>query len=104
MMDINERQILKPWNVKEAIPLKQAGEIAGRCAETMRMWAEHGIGRKIAGGRWAISYPALLMRLEGNTSALKAYWKGDRASPEVRQYFEMAGVPFKPFPAQEQAR
>ena len=93
MMDINERQILKPWNVKEAIPLKQAGEIAGRCAETMRMWAEDGIGRKIAGGRWAISHPALLMRLEGNTSALKAYWRGDRTSPQVRHYFEMAGIP-----------
>jgi hypothetical protein len=71
MADIFERQILKPWNVKEAITLKQAGEIAGRCAETMRMWAEDGLGRKIAGGRWAISHPALLMRLEGNSSALK---------------------------------
>ncbi len=43
MMDINERQILKPWSVKEAIPVKQAGRIAGRCAETVRMWAEDGI-------------------------------------------------------------
>jgi hypothetical protein len=92
MADIFERQILKPWNVKEAITLKQAGEIAGRCAETMRMWAEDGLGRKIAGGRWAISHPALLMRLEGNSSALKAYWSGDRTSPSVRYYFEIAGI------------
>jgi hypothetical protein len=104
MMNMSERQILKPWNVKEAIPLKQAGEIAGRCAETMRMWAEDGIGRKIAGGRWAISHPALLMRLEGNMSALKAYWKGDRTSPEVRHYFEMAGVPIITSSPQAQAK
>jgi hypothetical protein len=104
MMDVSERQILKPWNVKEAIPLKQAGEIAGRCAETMRMWAEDGIGRKIAGGRWAISHPALLMQLEGNMSALKAYWKGDRTSPEVKHYFEMAGIPIIPSSAQAQAK
>lgn len=104
MMDVNERQILKPWNVKEAIPLKQAGEIAGRCAETMRMWAEDGLGRKIAGGRWAISHPALLMRLEGNMSALKAYWKGDRTSPEVRHYFLMAGVPPSSSLAQAQSK
>jgi hypothetical protein len=95
MTEIHDRQILKPWNVKEAITLKQAGAIAGRCAETMRLWAEDGLGRKIAGGRWAISHPALLMRLEGNASALKAYWKGDRTSPEVREYFEMAGVPLR---------
>jgi hypothetical protein len=100
MTEIHDRQILKPWNVKEAITLKQAGEIAGRCAETMRLWAEDGLGRKIAGGRWAISYPALLMRLEGNASALKAYWKGDRTSPEVREYFEMAGVPLRASQAQ----
>ncbi|MDG2570867.1 hypothetical protein P7L87_25280 [Vibrio parahaemolyticus] len=92
MIDIDEKQILKPWNVKEAISLKQAGEVAGRCAETMRMWAEDGLGRKIAGGRWAISHPALLMKLEGNTSTPRAYWKGDRTSPEVRQYFEAAGA------------
>jgi hypothetical protein len=104
MMDMSERQILRPWNVKEAIPLKQAGEIAGRCAETMRMWAEDGIGRKIAGGRWAISHPALLMRLEDNMSALKAYWKGDRTSPEVKRYFEMAGVPMVSSPIQSQVK
>jgi hypothetical protein len=104
MMDTNERQILKPWNVKEAIPLKQAGKIAGRCAETMRMWAEDGIGRKIAGGRWGISPPPLLLRLEGNLPALKAYWKGDRTSPAVKHYFDMAGVPIISSSAQEQAK
>ncbi len=95
-MDAVERQILKPWNVKEAISLKQAGEIAGRCAETMRIWAEDGIGRKIAGGRWAISHPALLMRLEGNTPALKAYWSGDRTGPAVRPYLKAAGLGSSP--------
>jgi hypothetical protein len=90
MMD--DRKILIPFNRAETATLKQAGEIAGRCAETMRMWAEDGIGRKIV-GKWAISRPALLMRLEGNTAALKAYWKGDRTSPEIKRYFDMAGVP-----------
>jgi hypothetical protein len=89
MMD--DRKIIIPFNRQEIASLKEAGAIAGRCAETMRMWAEDGIGRKI-GGKWAISRPALLMRLEGNTAALKAYWRGDRTSPEVRHYFEMAGV------------
>ncbi|WP_404286446.1 hypothetical protein ACD578_15855 [Microvirga sp. RSM25] len=89
---IEGRKIIIPFNRQEIASLKEAGEIAGRCAETMRMWAEDGIGRKI-GGKWAISRPALLMRLEGNTAALKAYWKGDRSSPEISRYFEMAGVP-----------
>jgi hypothetical protein len=88
---MDDRKIIIPFNRQEIASLKEAGAIAGRCAETMRMWAGDGIGRKI-GGKWAISRPALLMRLEGNTAALKAYWSGDRTSPEIRYYFEMAGV------------
>ncbi|PVE20585.1 hypothetical protein DC522_31515 [Microvirga sp. KLBC 81] len=89
MMD--DRKIIIPFNRQEVASLKEAAEIAGRCVETMRLWAEEGIGRKI-GGRWAISRPALLMWLEGNTAALSAYWSGDRTSPEVRRYFEQAGM------------
>ena len=91
---MSELQILRPWNRREAITLRQAAAIAGRCPETMRLWAEKGLGRKIL-GQWAISHPALLMKLEDDEVALKAYWRGDRTGPLVRPYFERVGLMVK---------
>ena len=87
----SERKILIPFNRHEALTLAQAAEIAGRCIETMRIWAENGLGRKI-GGRWCVSHPLLLMRLDGDSIAMKSYWGGDRMSGLVAPYFERAGL------------
>jgi hypothetical protein len=72
--------------------LKEAAQISGRSVETIRRWcALHDIGRRI-GGQWAVSHPALLMMLDGDRAALRAYWAGERQSPLVRSYFERAGL------------
>jgi hypothetical protein len=85
-------KVLTNFDAREALSLKQAASIAGRSIETLREWAAmRDIGRKI-GGRWMISHPCLLMYLESDAKALKAYWQGDRSSPLVSQYFSRAGL------------
>ena len=85
-------KVLSDYDPKEAISLKQAANIANRSVETCREWASmRDLGRKI-GGRWMISHPALLMFLESDAKALRAYWGGDRSSPLVSQYFSRAGL------------
>ncbi|GLI92992.1 hypothetical protein [Methylocystis echinoides] len=54
--------------------------------------AVHRIGRRIAGGPWRVSRVALLMLLDGDAAALRAYKCGDRASDRVAQYFLRAGL------------
>jgi hypothetical protein len=85
-------QVLIPFDRREALSLRQAAEISGKSVETIRRWcALHDIGRRI-GGQWAVSHPALLMMLDGDRAALKAYWAGKRKNPLVRSYFERAGL------------
>jgi hypothetical protein len=85
-------KVLSDYDPKEAISLKVAAGIANRSQETLREWASmKDLGRKV-GGRWMISHPALLMYLESDAKALKAYWQGDRSSPLVSQYFSRAGL------------
>ena len=85
-------RVLTDYDPKEAISLKVAAGIANRSQETLREWASmKDLGRKI-GGRWMISHPALLMFLESDTKALRAYWGGDRTSPLVSAYFNRAGL------------
>ena len=58
--------------------------MSGITRETARQWAAaHDIGRKV-GGRWKISRAALLMFLDGNRGALRAYLAGDRTSLVTR--------------------
>jgi hypothetical protein len=88
-------QVLVPFYAPEAITLQRAGGVAGRSPETVRGWcAMYDIGRRI-GGRWAVSHPALLMFLDGDHVALKAYLSGDRHSERVACYFRRAGVPLQ---------
>jgi hypothetical protein len=85
-------RVLTNFDAKEAISLKQAAGIANRSVETLREWASmRDLGRKV-GGRWMVSHPCLLMFLESDTKALKAYWGGDRSSPLVSSYFTRAGL------------
>lgn len=82
--------VLVPWDVDDTADLKLAARIAKRSVSTIRNWCEvHGIGRLVV-GKHSVSIAALLMLLEENTGALKAYHAGDRSSPLVKTYFERA--------------
>jgi hypothetical protein len=84
------RAVLSPYDVREAVGLKRAAEIAGKSEGTMCI--EHAIGRRVGGGTWQVSCPALLMLLDGNRAALAAYHRGDRGSPVVAAYFARCGL------------
>ena len=86
--------VLVPFDRAEACSLKQAAERAGKSESTMRNWCvNYGIGRRVAGGVWQISKPALEMLLDGDKAALSAYHGGDRLGSVVRSYFERARIP-----------
>lgn len=93
MMQRQQRQVLVPFDIREAMTIKEAGKLAGRVTDdTVRDWcAMHAIGRKVV-GRWHVSRVALAMFLDGDRHALAAYHSGDRAGPLVRPYFERAGL------------
>ena len=90
----NDPRILIPYDRREAIELRRAAEMAGRSESTVRSWClNHNIGRRVTGGPWQVSKPALLMLLDNDKAALRAYLAGDRASEAVLRYFSRAGVP-----------
>jgi hypothetical protein len=77
--------VLVPFADEESLTIGQAAAIVGersatrRTERTIRNWCiKHGIGRRLAGGRWIVSKPALLMLLEGDYEALIAYRGVDR--------------------------
>ncbi len=83
---------LIPYDRREAITLTIAATIADVTPETVRLWClNFHIGRKV-GARWRVSRPALMMHLEDDRAALRAYLAGDRAGDKVRPYFERAGL------------
>lgn len=89
----DEPAILRPFNRDEAISTFEAAEIAGRTVRTVRRWcACHFIGRRIRGGEYAVSRPALAMFLDGDSEALDAYLAGDRISQLVTKYFSRLGI------------
>ena len=82
------RKVLVPFRANEAISLKEAALIAGKCERTLQLWcARYGLGRRI-GWAWHVSRVALAMHLDGNSEALAAYHAGTRAGPLVDSYFE----------------
>jgi hypothetical protein len=86
-------QILIPYDLREAITLRQAAEIAGRSESTLRSWCQcHCVGRRVGGGPWLVSRVALAMCLDDDARALRAYLTGDRESDLVAPYFRRAGV------------
>jgi hypothetical protein len=85
--------VLVPFDRCEAITLRQAALIAGRSESTLRAWCQnHYIGRRVAGGPWMVSKPALQMFLDDDARALRAYLAGDRESELVVSYFRRAGL------------
>jgi hypothetical protein len=91
--DADDRKILSPFDKREGISLKQAADIAGKSASTLRGWCEvYGLGRRVGGGTWSVSKVALAMFLDGDAKALRAYHAGDRTDARVIAYFERAGL------------
>jgi hypothetical protein len=81
--------VLRPYDPMEALSVKEAAMLAGRSQSTLRNWCERfGIARRIAGGNWQVSWPALLMLLDGDLEALAAYGAGERTSPRVADYLK----------------
>jgi hypothetical protein len=81
---------LVPFTAEECISIGDAMELALKSERTIRNWCvEHGIGRRIVGGRWAVSKVALAMLLDGDLVALAAYRdQGARGSSEpVASYY-----------------
>ena len=86
-------QVLVPFDKREAMTLRATAELAGKSEGTVRTWClQYDIGRRIAGGSWAVSRVALAMLLEGNAEALAAYHAGDRQGPLVAPYYERLGL------------
>ena len=89
--------VLIPHDPREACTLAQAARRAGKSESTVRNWClNHGIGRGVVGGTWAVSKPALEMLLDDDRDALRAYHAGNRTGPVVRPYFERCGLLSKP--------
>jgi hypothetical protein len=87
-----ETWILRPFNVAEALTLKEAATLAGKEARTVLNWCEaYALGRKIA-GTWHVSKVALAMFLDGDERALAAYLAGDRSGERVVSYFARCGL------------
>ena len=86
------RQILTPFNPKEAIVVSEAALRAGVSVSTIRYWSDRrGIGR-LVGGRYRISRLALEMVLAGDEAALELYHAGKLSHPSVAAYFERSGL------------
>jgi hypothetical protein len=86
--------VLMPYDPREGMSLKHAAERAGKSETKVKNWChKYGIGRRIVGGVWVISRPALEMLLDDDHAALLAYHAGERKIPGVRLYFERTGTP-----------
>ncbi|MET3971075.1 hypothetical protein ABID62_007171 [Bradyrhizobium sp. S3.9.1] len=90
-------KVLRPYNPREGIGLKEAAARAGKSESTLRNWCvQHGLGRRVGGGVWVVSKVALAMFLDDDRSALTAYLDGDRSGPLVKPYFTRVGITLPP--------
>ena len=85
---------LVPFAGEECVSIGMAATLAGKSERTLRNWCvEHGIGRRVAGGTWAVSRVALAMLLEDDMDALAAYRDGAQAQYEpVASYYRRLGL------------
>jgi hypothetical protein len=92
-MTVEARQVLVPFDPREAMEVSAAARFVNKSNGTIRGWCEnYALGRKI-GGVWHVSRVALLMFLDGDTAALVAYHGGAAASNEaVMRYYARAGL------------
>ena len=86
--------VLLPYDKREAVTLRRAAEIAGRCESTMRTWCDrYCLARRIADGPRSVSQVALAMLLNGDMKTLADYHNGARARSEpVGWYYRRLGL------------
>ncbi|NRF23341.1 hypothetical protein [Agrobacterium pusense] len=87
------RKLPVPMLPSEIIRIETAMHVADiRCDKTIRKWAKkHGIGRQAdKHAPLQISFPALLMKLDGEMQTLDRFRAGDRSHPSVRFYLDRA--------------
>src|SRR5271170_1108626 len=76
--------VLVPYDRREAMSLREAARLAGRCESTVRAWCGmYDIGLRVGNGPWQVSRVALGMFLDGAADALRAYLAGDRTGELV---------------------
>lgn len=87
--------VLTPYDPREGMSLKQAAARAGKSETTVKNWClNRGIGRRVAGGVWVVSKPALEMLLDDDHASLAAYHSGDFSPTSlVHIYFQRTNVP-----------
>lgn len=91
----NFNVLTAPYDPREGMTLRQAAQRAGKSETTIKNWAiKWGLGRRVGGGLWVISRPALEMFLDGNDAALRDYHRSNWTEA-VREYFGRTGVPFR---------
>jgi hypothetical protein len=87
------RVALVPFDPREAMTVEAAAKIAGRDTRTIRYWcAASGIGRRIAGGHWAVSRPLFFMRIENRHRELAVFFDGLPLTQVHVEYFERFGL------------
>jgi hypothetical protein len=79
----------------EILSLQRAAHIAGRSTRRIRdLGDEFGISRQIGeNARLEFSAPGLHMVLQGRFDQLERFRNGDRESPDIREYFDLFGIP-----------
>jgi hypothetical protein len=84
---------LVPFSTEESRTIGQAATLAGKSERTVRSYCSiHGVGRRVAGGTWAVSRVALAMLLNGDDEALVSYRDHGvrrRYEPVARYYHEL---------------
>ena len=82
-----------PYDRRETISVSIAARLAGVTPRTLRNWCvAYRIGRRVAGGHWRVSRPALFMLLDDDEDALSAYLAGKRGDERVSAYLRRAGL------------
>ncbi len=88
----------EPWPLlmlpTEIVGMKEAEDLSGRDARTVRRWCkEFGIGHQAGNGApWEISAPGLIMVRYGDITALEMLRSADRAHPRVRRVFDFLSI------------
>ena len=94
----HEAKILRPFNRREAMSLREVADATGWGLETARRHADLDFLGRLIAGQWRVSRVALAMFLDGDSLAHRAYLNGDRSSGVVQPYLERCGLwPFQGF-------
>jgi len=86
------RRVPVPMLASEIVRIETAMHFAQVSDKTIRRWAHaDGIGRQAEKhAPLQVSFPALLMKLDGEATTLERFRSGDRDNPAVKFYLDRA--------------